>query len=157
MTLLEICNWLETTAIGSAVRESVWLFPVIESVHLVALASLAGAVLTVDLRLLGVGLRRPPRELLAEAAPWFVGSLVVMFSTGIPLFLSEAVKCYYHPEFWVKMSALLLAIVFTWTVRNPLVRAGRRVESRALAAALGGTSLALWLTVAAAGRWIGFS
>src|SRR5262245_52622688 len=157
MTLLELCNWLETTTVGSAVRESTWMFPVIESVHLVALASLAGSVLSVDLRLLGIGLRRAPRELLTDASPWFVGSLVVMLATGIPLFLSEAVKCYYHPEFWVKMSALLLAIVFTWTVRNPLVRAGRRAESRALGAALGATSLALWFTVAAAGRWIGFS
>ena len=66
MTLLEWFDRLETTGIGTAVRESVWLFPVIESIHLVALASLAGAVLVVDLRLLGVGIRRPARELLAH-------------------------------------------------------------------------------------------
>ena len=137
-------------------RESVWLFPVIESIHLVALASLAGAVLVVDLRLLGVGIRRPAPELLATASPWFAYSLAAMFATGIPLFLSEAVKCYYHPEFWVKMSALALVIVFTFAIRNPLVRREKHAH-RAVATALGSTSIVLWLTVAAAGRWIGFS
>ena len=156
MTLLEWSERLETTAIGTAVRESVWLFPVIESIHLVALASLAGAVLVVDLRLLGVGVRRPAAELLADASRWFAGSLVAMFATGIPLFLSEAVKCYYHPEFWVKMAALATVIVFTYTIRNPLVRRDIH-ERRAITTLLGSVSIVLWLTVAAAGRWIGFS
>jgi len=156
MTLLEWFEQLETTAVGTTVRESVWLFPVIESIHLVALASLAGAVLVVDLRLLGVGVRRPAHELLVDAARWFAGSLAVMFATGIPLFLSEAVKCYYHPEFWLKMATLAIAIVFTYTIRNPLVRRAVH-DRRALAALLGAVSISLWLTVAAAGRWIGFS
>jgi hypothetical protein len=116
----------------------------------------AGAVLLVDLRLLGVGLSKQPVAQLASAAqPWLIGSLALMFSTGIPLFLSEATKCYYSFPFWVKMTSLLLALLFAFTIR-------RRVAAMALprplterATAL--TSLALWFGVAWGGRWIGFS
>ncbi len=157
MTMLDVFDWLELTAIGVAIRESLWLFPVIESVHLLGLATLGGAVLMVDLRLLGVGLReRPITYVLEQARPWLLGALVVMFATGIPLFLSEAVKCYFRTAFWVKMIALALALIFTFGVRNRL--AGAPVEPGVWRARLLGTcSVSLWLTVAAAGRWIGFS
>ncbi len=157
MTLLDVFDWLELTWLGATIRESLWLFPVIEAVHLLGLAMLGGAVLVVDLRLLGFGLRdRPVGYVVEQLNPWLLGAVGVMFATGIPLFLSEAVKCYWSDAFWVKMGALLLALIFTFAVRNP---AARRLsglapwKSRLLAAG----SLCLWLTVAAAGRWIGFS
>ena len=157
MTLYEAFDWLELTPLGAAIRDSVWLFPVIESVHLLGLAVLGGAILVVDLRLLGLGLTgRPPAYVLKQAAPWLVGALAVMFATGIPLLLSEAVKCYFRAAFWVKMGALVLALLFTFGVRNRMVRLRPgllRWQQRGIAAC----SLALWLTVAAAGRWIGFS
>jgi hypothetical protein len=144
--------------VGSAIRNSSWLFPVIESVHLLALAMIGGALLVVDLRLLGLGLRgQPVRQLAQEAQPWLIGSLLVMIATGLPLFLSESIKCYYNQAFWVKMTALPLAVLFTFTVRRKValadeLRMGPRWRS--LVALL---SLALWFGVAAAGRWIGFS
>ena len=155
---LAFFEWCETTWIGALIRDSAWLFPVIESVHLLALAAIGGAVLLVDLRLLGVGLRqRPVAELARDAEPWLAWSLVVMLATGVMLFSSEAVKCYYSPAFWVKMTTLPIALVYVATVRRWV--AGReegriRPAWRALA---GGISVALWFTVAAAGRWIGFS
>jgi hypothetical protein len=157
MTLFEVFDWLELTALGHAIRDSTWLFPVIESGHLLGLALLGGAVLVVDLRLLGVGLRtRSAAYVLEQAHPWLLGALALMFATGIPLFLSEALKCYFSPAFWVKMAALALALLFTFGVRNRRVRAGSSLpplQARGIAAC----SMALWLTVAAAGRWIGFS
>lgn len=155
--LYPLFDWFELTALGSAVRDSTWLFPVIESMHLVALAALGGAVLVVDVRLMGWGFTsKPIRYVLLQARPFFCLALLAMVATGIPLFLSEAVKCYGSDAFWVKMTALLLAVLFTFGVRNRL--AGRSValarwERFSVAAA----SMALWLTVAAAGRWIGFS
>ena len=156
MTLYELFDWLELTSVGAAIRDSAWLFPVIEAGHLLGLAALGGSILVVDLRLLGVGLKdRPASYVLAQTSPWLVGSLAVMFATGIPLFLSEAVKCYSRPAFWVKMGALLLALAFTFGVRNRVLRRSGVLPRWGRAIAV--CSLTLWLTVAAAGRWIGFS
>ena len=157
MTVFEVFDWLELTSVGVFVRDSVWLFPVIEAGHLLGLAALGGSILVVDLRLLNLGLKNSSAAyVLAQSGPWLLGALAVMFATGVPLFLSEAVKCYWSDAFWLKMGALSLALLFTFGVRNPLVRARPKLAPR-LSKGLGGCSLALWLTVAAAGRWIGFS
>ncbi len=155
MTWVERFDALERSPIGMAIRESLWLFPAIEAVHLLGLALLGGAVLMVDLRLLGMGLRgRALPLVVADARPWLLIAIGVMLATGIPLFLSEAVKCFYNFSFWVKMIALPVALVFTFAVKHPLAR---RNPPRAAAALLGIASIGVWFTVAAAGRWIGFS
>ena len=162
MTWCEQFGWFETydrleqTWIGNAVRDSLWLFPGIEAVHLIGLALLGGSVLVVDLRLLGVGLTRlTTGQVLATARPWFVGALVLMFATGIPLFLSEAVKCCFNDSFEVKIAALIAGIAFTFGVRNRVAASNGATGWSARVVAV--ASLALWFTVAAAGRWIGFS
>ena len=158
MSLLPFFEWCEGTAAGDAIRSSLWLFPVIESVHLVALALIGGAVLVLDLRLLGLTLKRQPVARVArDAQPWLIASLLVMLPTGILLFLSESKKCYYSDAFWVKMAALALAILFTFTVRRK-VAGWDETRVRGLWFKLVAlVSLALWFTVGAAGRWIGFS
>jgi hypothetical protein len=155
--LLALFQWFEASAIGDAIRNSKWLFPVIESVHLLGLAALGGAVLVVDLRLLGLGLRRQPvAELARDAQPWLVGSIAVMLASGVPLFLSESVKCYYSPAFWVKITTLPIAILFALTVRKRVAFAEGERARPGLHKLVGAVSLALWFTVAAGGRWIGF-
>jgi Family of unknown function (DUF6644) len=150
--------WCETTAIHDAIANSLWAFAVIESIHLLALAAIGGAVLVVDMRMLGFGLKQQPiNEVARNAYPWLVGSLIVMIATGIPLFLSEPTKCYYSYPFWVKMTALALAIVFTFTIRRMVTRADESRTRPALYKLTALVSLALWFTVGAAGRWIGFS
>ena len=155
MSLLELFTWLEFTSIGVAIRDSLWLFPAIEAVHLLGLATLGGALLVVDLRLLGVGFGGVPvGDLAGYARPWLIGALVCMFATGVPLFLSEAVKCYYNTSFWVKMSALVPALAFAFMLRPRVFKLPAGDWRRRGA---GFISLGLWLTVAGAGRWIGFS
>ncbi len=142
--------------VGNAIRSSLWAFAVIESVHLLGLSAIGGAVLLVDLRLLGLGLKRQTvAQVARDAQPWLVGSLVVMLTTGVALFLSESIKCYYSTPFWVKMTSLALAIVFTFTVRKRVAMAvePRPIWQKAVALA----SLLLWFMVGASGRWIGFS
>ena len=125
--LLPFFEWCEATAMGQTIRESLWLFPVIESIHLLGLAMVGGALLVVDLRLLGFGLRHQPVAQLARSAhPWLVGSLAVMLTTGISLFLSESIRCYYSPPFWTKMELLLVAILFTFTVRRQVALADEK-------------------------------
>ena len=156
MDLLPFFEWCESTGLGLMVRESVWLFPVIEAVHLLGLSLLGGALLLGDLRLRGAGLTRTPASLLArQVRPWLTAAVVVMISTGVLLFLSEAVKCYYSQAFWVKITTLPVALVFTYALRQRV--AEDDTTTRATAVLVGTASIAMWLVVAAAGRWIGFS
>ena len=154
MSLYRQFEALEATSIGDGIKNSVWLFPAIEAVHLLALALLGGAILMLDLRLLGVGLTsQPASSVERETRPWLVGALAMMVITGSLLGVSEALKLYDKRAFWVKMVALACALVFTFAVKTPLVRHGPAWAGRPLAV----LSIALWLTVAIAGRWIGFS
>ncbi|MCY4127909.1 MAG: hypothetical protein OXG15_01575 [Gammaproteobacteria bacterium] len=156
MTLLDVFQRLEEMWIGEAIRTSYWLFPFIEAIHLVGLALLGGTVIVVDLRLLGLTLRsRPANQVLLNARPYFVLALLTMFATGVPLALSEMIKLYYNFSWWVKISTLGIAILFTFFVRNPIVL--RDNASSVTLAFIGLVSLVLWFTVAGAGRWIGFS
>ncbi len=156
MSLFHAFEGFEALPLSQAIRASVWLFPAIEAVHLLALATLGGAILIVDLRLMGTGLTAQPAASVERSArPWFLGALCVMLATGIPLGLSEAVKLYDKQAFWVKMSALALALVFALGVRTRLV--ARVTPGGPTAWGLAIISLTLWLTVALAGRWIGFS
>jgi hypothetical protein len=156
-SLLPLFEWFEATGLGQLVRTSTWLFPVIESVHLLGLCALGGTLLIVDLRMLGAGLTSQPLPALATAVhPWLVASLGVMVLTGVPLFLSEAVKCFHNPSFWVKMATLPLALLFTFTVRRRIATAPGR-DTSATTRLVGAASLLVWFAVAAAGRWIGFS
>jgi hypothetical protein len=155
--MLGFFEWCEATWLGTAVRDSVWAFPVLEGIHLLGLSLLGGALLVVDLRMLGVGLTAQRiSDLAAAARPWLLRALLIMVLTGVPLFLSEAVKCYWNTSFRVKMTVLPLALAFTFLVKLRIARNETLETSiRSRLAALG--SITLWLTVAAAGRWIGFS
>jgi len=151
-------HWLENGAIGEAIRDSTWLFPFIEAFHLVGLAVIGGAILIVDFRLLGLGLKRQPvRELARDAQPWVIGGVIFMISSGVPLFLAEAIKCYYSFAFWTKMTALLLAIIFTFTVRRRVTLADEARVGPLWMRVVGAISILLWSTVGWGGRWIGFS
>lgn len=157
MTILALFEWMQASWLGQAVHTSRLLFPLLESAHLLALSLLGGSLLLVDLRMLGVLLPEQPIATLASGVrPWLTRSLVAMAMTGLPLLFSEAVKCYRVPAFWVKVAALPVALIYLFAVRDPVALDGRTVtgsRSRGVAVA----SIALWFTVAAAGRWIGFS
>jgi hypothetical protein len=157
MSLLSFFQWCYQTPIGETIRNSTWMFPAIEAIHLLALGLVAGAVLVVNLRLLGVGLSREPvAQLSAAVEPWLLASLALMFASGTLLFLSESIKCLYNLAFWVKMTSLFLVIIFTFTVQRRVTRlpATDRPLSGPLTAVI---SLVLWFGVAGGGRWIGFS
>jgi hypothetical protein len=158
MSLLSLFMWCENSAVGDAIRNSKWLFPFIEAIHLVGLALIGGAVLLVDLRLLGVVLRRQPvAQLAQDAQRWLIISLMIMIPTGALMFTSEAIKCYYHPAFWMKMTSLFLAIVFTFTVKRWVTMADETRIKPLWSKLVALVSVTLWLLVGIGGRWIGFS
>ena len=157
MSLLEFCRWLQYSGPLHAMRESPIFFPVVATIHLMGLALIGGAVLVVDLRLLGFGVRGQPVAAVAhDAERWLLRGLAVMITTGILLFMCFATKYYYLTFFWVKMAALIAVIVFTWSVRRRVAMASDadvRPVTRKLVALV---SMFLWTTVAVGGRYIGF-
>jgi hypothetical protein len=156
--LLPFFEWCEATWVGNAIRESSWLFPIIEAFHLVAFAIIGGMILVVDLRLLGVGDRSASVVPLARSVqPWLLGGIAVMIPSGILLFLSESIKCYYSFPFWVKMWSLLLALTFMFTLRRRVLAADPAALAPLWRKSAGALSLLLWSGVAWGGRWIGFS
>jgi uncharacterized membrane protein SirB2 len=158
MDLLPLFQWFYATPIGDGIRNSTWLFPVIEAFHLLGLGLVAGSVLLVDLRLLGMGLsKQPAAQLWANARPWLIGGVTLMFASGIPLFLSESIKCLYSFPFWVKMTSLFLVLLFTFTVLRRVTQARTTSDQPLSGRATAIISLVLWFGVAWGGRWIGFS
>lgn len=158
MDLLAFFQTVEESGLGRLVRESVWLFAAIESVHLLGLAMMGGAALLVDLRLLNVVMSdRPVAELAADARRFFNIGLVAMVLSGFALFASEAVKCYYSQPFWVKIITLFVATIFTYAFRNRVALSSEGRHGAAVKALAAVGSIAMWFVVAAAGRWIGFS
>ncbi len=155
--LLPFFKWCDATWAGNAIRDSRWAFPIIESIHLLALTVLLGAVVVVSLRLFGWALRYQtiPEVTRNFAAPTWI-SIAVMLVTGILLFLSEALKCYGSPSFQAKMVFLISALVFQATV-FPLATRSKRIEGMPFRSRmLGVLLLALWFGVGLAGRAIGF-
>ncbi|PYS05276.1 MAG: hypothetical protein DMG15_00850 [Acidobacteria bacterium] len=157
MSLLDFFKSLQYSSLLSAMRDSPWIFPIIASVHLMGLALIGGAVLLVDLRLLGLGMRNQPLPQLArDAERWLVLSLVILLPTGILQFMCfAATKYYYLRAFWVKMAALFLALVFTFSVRRKVLIDGETRMTPLRNKLVAAVSLALWATVAIAGRIIG--
>ena len=154
--LFNFFDQLEQSFIGETIRNSIWMFPVIEAFHLIGLAILGGSILVGDLRLLGLLLStKPINYVIGQTTLILKLGLIILVSTGIPLFLSEAIKCYYSRAFWIKMSALLIGLVFLFFIRNPMGLSA--VEGNTKLKLIGFTSISIWAIVAGSGRWIGFS
>jgi putative copper export protein len=154
MNLYHSLEKLEASAFAQFIRESTWLFPAIEATHLLALAFLGGSLLIVVLTVLGVGLPRPPAELLRTSRPFVTGAIIMLLITGVLLGVSEPLKLYDRRAFLVKMIALAVSLIVTYRVFNPRIERG---EEDGMTRSVAGLTIALWLAVAIAGRWIGFS
>ena len=118
-----------------------WLFPALESVHVAGLALLVGAIVLLDLRLLGWALRQSPvEEVEAQVRPWTRRGLATMLITGPVLFAADVTRYLHNPAFLLKMALFAVALVCQFRLRR-----GR------LSAAV---SLVLWTSVVLAGRAI---
>ena len=143
------------SALGNWMRDSRYNFPAFEIVHLTGLGLLLGAILLLNVRFFGLGLKRQKAsELAADFAPWIRLALILMVFSGIPLFASKA------PDLWtedlagflIKMSLLLVGVIFHYSVQVPLARRDDYGRGRAAAA----VSLFLWFGAALAGLSLEF-
>jgi hypothetical protein len=131
-----------------------WVFPAVQSLHFIGFALSIGTIAIVDLRLLGLGMRRhTAAELDADLSGWTNAGIGVMLTTGLLMFSTDAVTYHYNPSFQFKMICLSAALLFHFTLFRYVVRHGASPLAARLA---GGVSLVLWSAVLAGGRFIAF-
>jgi hypothetical protein len=161
MALEHALTRLQDLSLPTQIRESDWLFPTIETVHVFALVLVVGTIMTVDLRLLGVANKeRPFSQVASEMLPWTWVAFSIAALAGMLMFSSKALTYYGNIPFRLKMICLLLAginmVMFHWLGTRRLA-AWDRGRPPLAAKFAGGASLLLWTTIVAAGRWIGFT
>jgi hypothetical protein len=157
MSSLHFFQWLTHTPFSVYIRHSTWDFAVIEMFHLLGLAVLGGTILLIDLRLLGVGLRRQPVSRVAsELLPVLLVSLAVMVISGALMVTAAPLKYYFNEWFRLKMICLAIAVAFYFTLHLKVVRSNEGLSASLLSKVAAVISLILWLGVGLAGRAIGF-
>jgi hypothetical protein len=149
---LQWYTWIDDSSVSLALRNSRVAVPIVETIHLLAIALAVGTIMVIDLSILGVGIRRQAVPKIArELAPFTWIGLGVALVTGLLLFWSEAAKISCKPVFWVKMGLLAATFVFHLTVHrqatilDPLMAPGRARLTAAV-------SLTLWFAVAFGGK-----
>ncbi|MEM7079684.1 MAG: DUF6644 family protein [Pseudomonadota bacterium] len=156
--MLGFFEWLDASLLADISKAYGGVFAVVQMFHLAAMAMLGGMILVGDLRLLGVVMRDVPSEqVIANTQRWFNWSLVVMVVSGVFMSSAVAIKLYYNEMFWAKMITLLLGVLFVYAVRKPLLAMPHAQITPWILKATAIASITIWFTIAACGRWIGFS
>lgn len=159
--LLQLCNWIGDSPVGTGIRESDNLFSIIETVHVLGIVAVAGTIAIVDLRLLGLTLVEVPvSEVAAPLVKITWLGFAVMLASGALLFWAEAATLYGNTAFRVKMLLLALAAanagIFHSTTYRRVARwdTASRIPVGARVAAL--CSLTLWSAIIVCGRAIAY-
>lgn len=162
MTVLNFCEWLQELPWASGVKHSAWQFPVIESVHSLALSVMLWPAAMLDLRLLGALMtRRPVSQVASQFLPWVWSGFTLMILSGTILFSAEAVKCYNSPFFRAKLcliaAAGLNAFIFHRTVFRNVAAWDDQRSTPWRARLASGCSLAAWIAVVVMGRALAYA
>jgi len=162
MTLLEVCEWLETTAVAIAIQESLYGFAIAVATHILGVAVSVGILLWVDLRLIGVALvGRPLQEVYRSLAPWFAAGFGLMLLSGAALFAAFATAAYGNLFFRIKLLLLLLAgvnaLMFHGFATRSADPAGSSEPPATAARVAGLLSLSIWAGVIVMGRMMSYT
>ena len=145
MSVLSVCEWLQNLPWATGIKHSAWQFPVVESIHSLGLSGMGCPVAMLDLRLLGVAMRRRPvSQVASQFLPWVWTGFTLMIFTGALLFASEAV-------------AGLNALVFQKTVFHGIHTWDKDAPTPWRAKVAGGGSLLVWVGVVAMGRALAYA
>jgi hypothetical protein len=162
MFLLSICQWVDGTRWSAIIRQSNWLFSTLDTIHTLGIVLVAGTIMLVDFRLLGLALRNVPiAQLVGRIVPSTLWGFGLMVLSGGLLFSSEAVKMYHSPAFRIKMILLAMAGLNALIFHRTIYRDAANWDPASMApggARLAGLlSLLFWISIIAAGRAIAYA
>lgn len=155
---------LEGSGLGQAMRQWLWLYPAVETVHIVGIGLLFGSIAILDLRLLGLSRSIPVRTLARHVLPWTAASFVLIVPSGFLMFSAHASDFIQSPVFALKMSLILAAglnAALFHAIVFPSVEVWDSDEMRKLAPppsarVSAAVSLAIWISVIACGRLLAY-
>jgi hypothetical protein len=152
---------IEMSALGVAMRQSLWLYPIVEIVHLTGIALLVGSVAMLDLRLLGLSRSVPVRRLASHILPWTAASFVLIVPSGLSMFVAHAGDFIASPVFVLKVCLILAggvnAAVFHAGIFRGVAEWDVNRAPPAAARAAAALSLLLWVSVIACGRLLAYT
>jgi MFS family permease len=156
------CQWLESTRASIALHESIWVYPIVESLHVLSLCVFLGLTVLLDLRLLGASLSASPASrVIRRLMPWIIAGFVVIMATGALLFYADPVKTYLNLFFRLKLlflvAAGLNAALFHLMASRTLPQWDRDPRPPLRARLAGGLSLALWAAIVICGRMMAYN
>lgn len=154
-----ILQWLEDTALAAAIRQSLWLYPALEIMHITGIVMLVGPAFMFDVRLLGLSKKIAVPALARYLLPWSRRGLLMIFPSGLLLFMTNAVTLGYDRVFWLKMLLLIVAgvnalLFHRFTLPGQHWNENMHVPLKAKAAAV--VSILVWLAVIACGRLLAY-
>lgn len=162
MTIAGILSALESTGLAVRIRESLYLFPVLESFHALGLTLVFGTIAVIDLRLLGLASTRRPFSVLASDIlkwTWMAFGLTVL--TGALMFITNASVYFHNVLFQTKMALIALSgvnmQVFEFTARRSVQTWDRDAAAPTSGKMVATASLIFWMSVIVLGRWVGFT
>ncbi len=132
-----------------------WSFPLAECIHIATFAMAIGTIATVDFCMMGLAFRKQtPAQLLKETSLWTLAGLIITISAGLVIFSTDPVRYYYSWAFRYKVIALVVAIVYNYTIHRKVAVSDSPPIVRNLAALI---SLALWISIVFAGIFYAFT
>ncbi len=162
MSVTGLLGWLEASRLATSIRNSLYLFPLIESFHVLGLTMVFGTITIVDLRLLGLAsTRRPFSRVAADTFKWTWAAFGLSVVTGALMFITNAGVYYHNFYFRSKMGLLALSginlLMFDLTAARSIDRWDRDRAAPPAGRTVAALSLLLWISIIFAGRWIGFT
>ena len=155
-------RWLQGTGLATGIRDSLFVFPLLEAAHIIGLALVFGTIAVVDLRLLGVAsTERSFQRMASDILKWTWAAFALTALTGSLMFMTNAVVYFHNVFFRTKIALLVLAginmAVFELTAGRTIHRWDRDPSAPATGRAVAALSLVIWVAVIFAGRIIGFT
>jgi hypothetical protein len=152
---------MQDSTFSTSMRESIWIFPLIETTHVMGLSLSVGTIAIIDLRLLGFTLKKVPiSEVSRQILPWALKGFVIMFVSGVLLFIAQPLKAYNSIFFYIKMSLIglagLNAMMFELAIRPHILDWDSAPVPPLRVRLVGGLSLLLWIGVVTAGRTMAY-
>lgn len=155
-----LAQWLAGTPASEAIQRVLWLIPLLQTVHILAIAMVLSSVAMIGLRILGVGRSQNLAQTAHRFLPWIWTGLVLLGLTGIVLIVGEPKRALPNPAFQLKMLMVAIAIlgtlVFQASLRRKIILWSDNPRPRAVSVMLVVGAFLLWCAIAVAGRWIAY-